>query len=82
MTQDLKVYHIQNGIEHLYPIKDIDHAKRLISDLVESDLNNPNVEFNAFGVVEWDEEEQDYGEWYDEDGRDIMEILDDETEEE
>ena len=82
MTQDLKVYHIQNGIEHLYPIKDIDHAKRLISDLIESDLNNPNVEFNAFGVVEWDEEEQDYGEWYDEDGRDIMEILDDETEEE
>ena len=75
MEKSLKVYHIQNGIEHTYPVKDVEHAKGLIEDLIESDLHNPSVEFNAFGLLEWDEEEKDYGEWYDEDGRDIMEIL-------
>ena len=78
--QKLKVYHIQNGIEHLHPVKDVEHAKRLINNLTESDLNNPRVEFNAFGLLEWYEEEQDYGEWYDEDGRDIMEVMEEEEE--
>ena len=77
---ELKVYHIQNGIEHLYPIQNIEQAKRLITELAQSDLFNEAIEFNAFGVLEWDSEEQDYFEYYDEDGRDIMEILDDEAE--
>lgn len=78
---DLKVYHIQNGIQHLYPVKDVEQAKRLIGTLSESDLYNELVEFNAFGLVEWDSDEKDYFEWYDEDGRDIMEIMDEEAEE-
>ena len=82
MSQDLKVYHIQNGIEHLYPVKDIEHAKRLIEELAESDLNNPIVEFNAFGLLEWDNEEQEYFEYYDEDGRCLTEIMDEEAEDE
>jgi antitoxin component HigA of HigAB toxin-antitoxin module len=80
MAQDLKVYHIQNGIEHLHPVKDIEQAKELINTLTEADLKNPNVEFNAFGLLEWDEEEQEYLEYYDEEGRDIIEILDAEEE--
>ena len=78
MTKDLKVHHIQNGIEHLYPIQDIEQGKKLITALAESDLHNEAIEFNAFGIVEWDNEENDYFEWYDENGRDIMEILDEE----
>lgn len=75
---DLKVYHIQNGIEHLYPVQEVEQAKTLINELAEADLHNPNVEFNAFGLLEWDEEEQEYLEYYDEDGRCMSEILWDE----
>ena len=72
----LRVYHIQNQVNHYYPVKDINHAKTLIEALTESDLMNEEVEMNVFGLEEYNEESKDWEEWYDDEGCDIFEHFD------
>ena len=78
----LRVYHIQNGnmahqLEVETPIQAISH----IELWADEDLKNPYVEFNAFGLEVFNEEDLDNGnagwsEWYNSDGEDIQEIMD------
>ena len=78
----LRVYHIQNGnmahqLEVETPIQAIAH----IELWADEDLKNPYVEFNAFGLEVFNEEDLDNGnsgwsEWYNSDGQDIEEIMD------
>ena len=71
MNSNLRIYHIQNGLTMTYPVKDPSHAKRLIEELAQSDLVNPVVEYNVFGLEEFNQETGDWEEWYDENGDDI-----------
>lgn len=81
----LKVYHIQNGnVAHEVEVETPFQAMSLIDQWTSEDLNNPHIEFNAFGLEEYDDSdlpeadkggEEGWSEWYNSDGQDIMEIM-------
>lgn len=75
---DLRVWWNRNGINTYHVVNSVESAKRLISICSTSDLANPNVEWNAGGLEVF--ENGEWVEYYDEDGRDIMEIMDEEAE--
>lgn len=82
----LKVYHIQDGnMAHQIEVETPMQAVALIEQWADEDLHNPNVIFNAFGLEEYDDTDlpesdkgtdEGWGEWYNSDGQDITEILD------
>lgn len=67
----LRVYHITNGETTYHYVNDVEQARRLIKELAESDLLDDSIEYNVFGLEEWNEDEDEWQEWYDEDGCDI-----------
>ena len=82
----LRVWHIRNGnMAHQIEVESPIQAIALIEQWADEDLKNPNVEFNAFGLEVYDDTdlpEEDKGteagwsEWYNSDGEDIQEIMD------
>lgn len=82
----LRIYHIRNGhIVHQGNVTSPIQAIALIEQWADEDLKNPNVEFNTFGLEVYDDTdlpEEDKGteagwsEWYNSDGEDIQEIMD------
>lgn len=82
--KQLRAWHIANGeMVHQVEVENIQEAITLIDKWTEEDMNNPFVEFNAFGCEEYSEEAIDgehWTEWYDEDGYDIIQIMDGENE--
>ncbi len=88
-NKKLRVWHNINGvIQTTIKVNSVEQAMKVINQLTEEDLNNPAVEFNAFGLEEYDEEfaklepESDgWCEYYDNDGNDILEIMDNLAEE-
>ena len=78
----LRVYHIQNGnMAHQLEVETPMQAIAHIELWADEDLKNPHVEFNAFGLEVFNEEDLDNGnagwsEWYNSDGEDIQEIMD------
>ena len=78
----LRVYHIQNGnMAHQLEVETPMQAIAHIELWADEDLKNPNIEFNAFGLEVFNEEDLDNGnagwsEWYNSDGEDIQEIMD------
>lgn len=67
----LRIYHIRNGETEYHRASDLAHARILINALAQSDLLDKSVEWNVFGCEEWNEDEQEWEEWYGEDGCDI-----------
>lgn len=67
----LRIYHTKNGETITHYVNDVYHAKTLINALAQSDLLDNSVIYNCFGLEEWNEDEQEWEEWYDEDGCDI-----------
>ena len=77
----LRVYHIKNGnmayqLEVETPMQAIAH----IELWADEDLKNPFVEFNAFGLEVFNEEDIDNGnegwsEWYNSEGQNIAELI-------
>ena len=67
----LRIYHIRNGETEYHRVSDLAHARILINALAQSDLLDKRVEYNVFGCEEWNEDDQEWEEWYDEDGCDI-----------
>lgn len=66
---DLRVWNIINPPREpeIYPVKDVDHAMRLIDAMADSQLLQPKIESNVFGLEvyqqgEWEEWENDEGE--------------------
>ena len=57
-------------------MKTTDEAIVLINQLAQSDLQDDDISFNAFGLEEYLEQEADWFEWTNEDGDDIMYIID------
>ena len=78
----LRVYHIQNGnVAHQLEVETPMQAIAYIELWAGEDLKNPHIEFNAFGLEVFNEEDLDNGnagwsEWYNSDGEDIAEIMD------
>lgn len=68
---ELRIYHIRNGESEYHRVSDLAHARILINTLAQSDLLDKSVEWNVFGCEEWNEDEQEWEEWYGEDGCDI-----------
>lgn len=48
----LALIYIRNGVETVFPVKDIDHAVCLADAIAESDLLNDDIDFNMFDVCE------------------------------
>lgn len=82
----LRVYHIQNGnVAHQLEVETPMQAIAHIELWADEDLKNPNIEFNAFGLEVYDDTdlpdedkgtEAGWSEWYNSDGEDIAEIMD------
>ena len=78
----LRVYHIQNGnMAHQLEVETPMQAIAHIELWADEDLKNPNIEFNAFGLEVFNEEDLDndnagWSEWYNSNGEDIAEIMD------
>lgn len=78
----LRVYHIQNGnMAHQLEVETPMQAIAHIELWADEDLKNPYVEFNAFGLEVFNEEDLDndnagWSEWYNSNGEDIAEIMD------
>jgi len=70
---NLRVYamdHIPCDDPTYYPVKSSAHAKRLIDALAESQLLDPNITDNCFGLEVMDKSGE-WNEWDDEEGNDI-----------
>jgi hypothetical protein len=82
----LRVWYFENGEINRIPVESIDRAKFIIKTKINLDLNNDNITDNAFGLeeflegTEYDELNNTWSEWNDEHGRDIMEIIEEESE--
>ena len=63
-----------------YPVKDIDEAKRTINRLAKKDLKDDSVTANAFGLVVYKADDDDWEDWEDEECRDINELIDEDDE--
>ena len=48
----------------------------MINHLAKKDLRNPRIDTNAFGLEVFDETENEWCEWYDENGNDIDMLAD------
>lgn len=76
----LRFYHIANGhIVHQQDVETPFQALILINKYAEDDLKDESIEFNAFGLEQYSEEDIDgthWTEWYNNDGQDICEVLD------
>lgn len=77
---DLMVWNIINmpSMPNHHPVIDIDHARRLIDCLAESQWLDDEIISNAFGLEVFDDGE--WIEWHDEEGRDIDEHFENENE--
>lgn len=79
--EKLRVWHnCQIGaVDNFYiPVDTVDMGWKIINTLSDYDLfqyeNNVKPDYcNASGLEYWDEEEQDWLEWYDDDGFDVWE---------
>jgi len=74
----MRVWWIRNfpGTPEYHPVKSVQEAIEVIKKLAENDLKNAEVTDNACGLEIFKDGE--WIEYYDEEGRDILEIMRDE----
>jgi hypothetical protein len=74
---DLLVWHIyeksDGKYDHLYKVENPRHARRLIDELANEQVNDENIAYNAFGLIVWEHDE--WCEWCNDDGDDIDETV-------
>lgn len=49
-NKNIALLYIRNGVETIFPVKDISHAVRLADAIADSDLLNNSVDYNMFDV--------------------------------
>lgn len=49
-NKNIALLYIRNGVETIFPVKDISHAVRLANAIADSDLLNDSVDYNMFDV--------------------------------
>lgn len=59
-----------------WPVASVAEAKAKVNDEADEQLQSPLVEWNAFGLEVY--EDGEWVEWYDEDGSNIDDLLDEE----
>lgn len=69
----LRVWWNRNGNQTNFSVKDVEQAKQVIERETQKDLKNPIVVWNACGLEVF--EDGDWCEFYNEDGLDILEII-------
>lgn len=72
---NLRVWYVKNpprGPEH-FPVDSVEQAIAKINEMVNRDLEDPRVTDNAFGLEV--SEDDEWTEYYDEIGNDILEII-------
>ena len=76
-----RVWHAWNIPQHMdfYAVDGPEEAKKLIEELILADLDNPDIDSNAFGLEELEGDDR-YHEWYSEEGDSIEALVDKERE--
>ncbi len=76
---DLRVWNIINPPSEpiMYPVKDVEHAMRLIDALADSQLLVREIGSNAFGLEEYRDGE--WQEWENEEGEQISDLRDNQS---
>lgn len=49
-NKNLALLYIRNGVETIFPVKDIFHAIKLADAIADSDLLNDSIDYNMFEV--------------------------------
>lgn len=60
----------------IYPVKDVEHAIRLIRAMADSQLLVRNIESNVFGLEVY-QDDGEWEEWENDQGEQISDLLDD-----
>jgi hypothetical protein len=62
------------------PVESIDEGKELLRRLIEEQRDRDEITSNVFGLEEYvtENDKSEWLEWYDEEDRDVMEVLDEE----
>ena len=74
---NLRVWHIQNPPNHPmhWSVSSVEEARQKIQKLIQLDLKNTRIVSNAFGLEI--QENDEWSEWYNDEGQDIMELVND-----
>lgn len=76
MENKLRVYRHTNKQIIEQKVKNIQEAIDFINEWTEKDLKDDSTEWNVFGLEEFNPVTDEYEEWYNEDGEDILEVID------
>lgn len=71
MRTDLRVYRVINGETQCFPVRNPQHAIALIDALSKSDLLADGIDYNCYGLEQYNEVEDRWEEWEDKNGDDI-----------
>jgi len=74
--QILRVWHNVNGDNHFHNVGSVKQAQEVINKWIKNDLMFDDIIFNAFGLEIL--ENGEWSEYYNDDGLDIMELIDNE----
>lgn len=74
----LRVYRHTNKCSIEEKVESTQDAMDFINEWSEKDLKDNSIEWNAFGLEEFNQDTQEYEEYYNEDGEDILELMDSE----
>lgn len=80
MNERLRVWYIgkvpAKAEDFVYiEVEDVKQAKLVLHTLTERDLKDDRVTDNAMGLEEYDPCGDEWCEWYDDEGRDIKEVM-------
>lgn len=73
---DLKIYFNSNGTTRNFSVNSLSEAVYLFYKLAEGDLSMDDVEYNVIDLEVYNSEEKEWETYYNEDGLDFKEILD------
>lgn len=73
-NKKLQVWWIRNGVTEKHRVLTVEDAIKLIKQFIKEDLEDKKFVWNAGGLEEF--EDGEWTEWYNDDGEDIMEVID------
>ena len=76
MTNQLRVYRHTNKQSIEENVENIQEAIDFINEWSAKDLKDNSIEWNAFGLEEFNPDSNEFEEYYNENGEDILEIID------
>ena len=75
VKNQLRVWNHINNHTEFHDVEDTAQAAELIRRLVIEQLADKSIIVNAFGLEQWQADKADWAEWYDDDERDIMQVV-------